>query len=294
MKSIKDVKKIAMLRRWYMPIKDAKLKRIHDRYLRSPDSWYLKTLKGIHSGSRCFIIGNGPSLRPEDLEQLKGEYCFAANRIYEIFDQTKWRPTYYLNVDIPITQERYETIKQHASELGHIFLHLDIKNPKDESKSLDFPIEKLTRIFFREDGFFSIYLINEWNQWMSYVSEDVSDHFTDGKTVTFAAIQLAIYMGFSEIYLLGVDFSYSITYDVNGILHKDESIQDYFTGKRYRETVCHYSSMLHAYQAAKSYCDNHGIIIKNATRGGKLEVFERVNFDKLVDIPRRNNWGNME
>lgn len=35
------------------------------------------------------------------------------------------------------------------------------------------------------------------------------------------------------------------------------------------------------FEKAREYADGHGIKIYNATRGGKLEVFERVNFDKL-------------
>lgn len=277
MKKIQDVPQI---RSFFKTVLDTRRRKKHDRYLRSPDSWYLKTLKGIHSGKRCFVIGNGPSLRAEDLNQLRAEYTFAANRIYEIFEQTRWRPTYYLNVDVPISQERYETIKRYSPELGHIFLRVDTKNPKDEKKNLDFSIEKLTRIFYEQDGYFRIYQ-NVWNHRSSYVSEDISDHFSEGYTVTFASIQLAIYMGFTEIYLLGVDFSYSVMYDADGKLHKDESIQDYFTGKRYSETVFTYNSMLHAYQTAKEYCDNHNIRIRNATRGGKLEVFERIDFDNI-------------
>lgn len=277
---VKKIQDIPQIRALFLPYKDAQKRKVHERYLRSPDSWYLKTLKRVHSGERCFIIGNGPSLCAADLNQLNGEYTFAANRIYEIFEQTKWRPTYYLNVDIPIHQERYEKIKRYAPELGHIFLRVDTKNPKDEKKSLDYPIEKLTRIFYEEDGYFKIYQ-NIWNQWSSYVSEDISDHFSDGYTVTFTSIQLAIYMGFREIYLLGVDFSYSVMYDADGKLHKDESIQDYFTGERYKETIFNYNSMLHAYQIAKKYCDNHNIKIMNATRGGKLEVFERITLEKI-------------
>ena len=281
---MKKIQNIMPIRALCKPYRDFQKRRKHERYLRSPDSWYLKTLKGIHAGKRCFIVGNGPSLRAEDLDKLKGEYTFAANRIYEIFDKTHWRPTYYLTVDIPILQERYETIKRYALELGHIFLRVDSKNPKDEKKSLDYPIEKLTRIFYEQDGYFKIYQ-NAWNQWASYVSEDISDHFSDGYTVTFASIQLAIYMGFTEIYLLGVDFSYSVMYDADGKLYKDESIQDYFTGERYKETVFNYNSMLHAYQIAKEYCDNHKIKIMNATRGGKLEVFERTSLEEIL------RWG---
>ena len=40
-----------------------------------------------HAGKRCFIIGNGPSLVPEDLDKFKGEYTFAANCSYRIFDK---------------------------------------------------------------------------------------------------------------------------------------------------------------------------------------------------------------
>ena len=36
-----------------------------------------------------------------------------------------------------------------------------------------------------------------------------------------------------------------------------------------------------SYIAARRFAEKHGVKIYNATRGGKLEVFERVNFDKL-------------
>ena len=61
----------------------------------------LSQFRNIHSGKRCFLIGNGPSLRASDLDTLHraGEITFAFNRIYNIFDQTEWRPTYYISQD---------------------------------------------------------------------------------------------------------------------------------------------------------------------------------------------------
>ena len=38
-----------------------------------------------------------------------------------------------------------------------------------------------------------------------------------------------------------------------------------------------------AFQSAKLYAENHGIKIYNATRGGKLEIFERADFDLLMN-----------
>ena len=275
---LSKIRQLPQIRTLFKAYADTKKKRIHERYLRSADSWYLKTLKGIHAGKRCFIIGNGPSLCASDLDKLREEYTFAANRIYEIFGQTDWRPTYYLMVDIDAIHEMYENLNKY--DLGHMFIRLDVKDMQDEKKNLDYPIEKMTRIILDNDNFFKVY-DNVWNERSSYICEDISDHFSNGYTVTFESIQLAIYMGFTEIYLLGIDFNYSVMRDAEGKLYKDESIQDYFNGERYDTTIFNYNSMLHAYKIAKEYCDNHNVIIKNATRGGKLEVFERVDIDEL-------------
>src|SRR5699024_2729264 len=61
----------------------------------------LKKLRGKYLNKRCFLIGNGPSLRVDDLNILEKEQeiTFGFNRIYNIFDQTKWRPTFYISQD---------------------------------------------------------------------------------------------------------------------------------------------------------------------------------------------------
>lgn len=257
-----------LCKRWM----DAKQKREHERYLRSPDSWYLKTLKDIHKGERCFVIGNGPSLHSEDLDKLNGEWTFASNRIYEIFDQTSWRPSYYFAVDPVFLHENRKMLD--AYNLHHMFLAVD------EKDTAGCAINKVTRIHFTE-FYFKIVKPEVWNDLTSYVSTDISDHFSNGYTVTFQSIQMAIYMGFSEIYLLGVDFNYSVIYDAEGNVHVDDNVTDYFSGKTYPSSLQNYESNLQAYNAAREYCDNHGIRIMNATRGGKLEAFERVDFDEL-------------
>lgn len=61
----------------------------------------LASYKRKFAGKRCFLIGNGPSLRAEDMTRLHeaGEITFAFNRIYNIFDQTPWRPNFYISQD---------------------------------------------------------------------------------------------------------------------------------------------------------------------------------------------------
>lgn len=60
-----------------------------------------------HKGQACVVIGNGPSLKAEDLTRLHelGIPTFACNRIHLIFPQTPWRPTYYFISDAKIVAQ---------------------------------------------------------------------------------------------------------------------------------------------------------------------------------------------
>ena len=44
----------------------------------------LRAMKNIYNGGRCFVIGNGPSLRNEDLRMLKNETTFACKSLIRI------------------------------------------------------------------------------------------------------------------------------------------------------------------------------------------------------------------
>ena len=59
----------------------------------------LAQLKDIHRGQRCFIIGNGPSLRNTDLSRLRAEYTIGMNRIYLAFPEWGFQTSYYLSVN---------------------------------------------------------------------------------------------------------------------------------------------------------------------------------------------------
>ena len=103
-------------------------------------------------------------------------------------------------------------------------------------------------------------------------SDDFSKRSYAGSTVTYACLQLAVYMGFKEIYLLGVDFSSG---DIKNSKYAHFHIEEELVA------VCFKRQVGAAYISAKRYADQHGIKIYNATRGGELEVFTRVDFDTL-------------
>lgn len=129
---------------------------------------------------------------------------------------------------------------------------------------------------------------------LPYFSSDCSRRVYTAGTITYEMLQLAVYMGFQEIYLLGMDFSYSVerhndnSITKNGVCNHMKEIeweeQKFYKAisKKYNESyMADIDLQLAGYKAAKEYVDSHGIEIYNATRGGKLEVFPRVNFDDL-------------
>lgn len=229
----------------------------------------LKTLKGKYSGKRCFIIGNGPSLTSKDLDQLKNEYTFAFNRIYYIFNQTEWRPTFYCTQDEKIVRNSLSEIKSKI-ETKYIFAPINLKWYYD--------LDLNTEFYF--------------NQKMSASEEEAPDFCEDishaigvGNTVAYTAIQIAVYMGFSEIYLLGVDHSFRISQDKNGNIIENPTAKDYFC-QEYNEDreelfIPKLDVSILSYIAAQKYARTHEIRIYNATRGGKLEIFPRKDFDSL-------------
>ena len=45
-------------------------------------------LKDVYSGKRCFIIGNGPSLKISDLEMIMNEVTMSCNSTIDLFEKT--------------------------------------------------------------------------------------------------------------------------------------------------------------------------------------------------------------
>ena len=130
------------------------------------------------------------------------------------------------------------------------------------------------------------YILNK-----NYAFSKKADRFIyDGNTVTYMSIELAAYMGFSEIYLLGVDHNYPILRDNSGKVTVDKTVAAHFyetADDNYGDDSKHFKSaaielVTKMYETAEKYSRDFGSFrIYNATRGGKLEVFERVEFDSL-------------
>lgn len=229
----------------------------------------LKKLKGIHQGKRCFIVGNGPSLSANDLQILheNQEITFAFNRVYHIFDQTDWRPTYYISQDEKMLAGCAAEVEKIPAQIK--FIPAEMKWYND----------------IHINGILPFHIVNKEVDGVPAFSEDIAKGICNSKTVVFSAIQIAVYMGIKEIYLIGVDHHFHTSVNNKGEIVVDPTAKDYFCEgynvDKEQLYVPNTDLSTLTFVAAKKYADENGIHIYNATRGGKLEVYPRAAFDEL-------------
>lgn len=220
----------------------------------------IRKFKNKHLGERCFIIATGPSLTISDIEMLSNEITFGMNSISKIFEQTSWRPTYYGIQDRHVYECLEESILKNFN--NNVFIADQIANLfKVPDSFIQFPY----------NGNYHIYE-GDYLNYSTKFSDDAYHIVYDGYSITYSLIQIAIYMGFKEIYLLGCDCNYSKD-------KKNHFIESGFIDKNASSNA---ERMLVGYKEAKSYSEKNKIKIYNATRGGMLEVFPRVNLEDII------------
>ena len=254
------------------PIKSIKARyenRIISEFKNTKYAKKLRQFKSIHNGELCFIIGNGPSLIAEDLSLIaeKNITSFAFNRIYFMFDKTWWRPTYYASQDEKMLKNCTKEVNE--MELQYKFIPLNLHYYYDIS------IDNALYFKMASSDTDSIHL-----------SDDISEWVGNSNTVAITAMQLAAYMGFKKIYLIGVDHNFSTYVNDKGEIVNDNTVKDYFTDEYNKDKAELYipdiGKSTRDFIVAKKFCDERNIEVYNATRGGKLEVFPRVDFDELM------------
>lgn len=258
---------------FFLPFVRIKRKNELVDYHKRVNTTYFESIKGSRKGERCFIIGNGPSLKAKDLDLLKGETTFAFNRIFDIYKNTQWRPTYYMVTDKSVINS---------------FIHMPIIETGAE-KTFVYS-KKLAEYWGKSLNIQEIFLagkvpIVKEKYYVEKLSNDVADHFTANQSVTVNAFELAFYMGFSEIYLLGVDhdFAYEVDMDGNKRIRKD--VLAHFEEDEDDSIFISYKDALtKCYETCRTYADRYGIKVYNVTRGGKLKVFERKNLEDVIKI----------
>jgi hypothetical protein len=224
----------------------------------------MEAFKDIHKGERCFVIANGPSLKKVDFNLLRDEYTIGMNRIYLLREQNGFMPDYLACIDVK------SQILQFHEEMDKVeipcFFNFDLRGK----------FSKKDNQYFIKSGFARIF------------QPDATKCLGNGKSVTYAAIQLAWYMGFSEVYLIGKDHSYNTSVSAGKSIVSDGKEQNHFIKGYYKPGMTwdapDYKSEEFAYRLARKYFEENGRVIKDATIDGKLTVFEKVDFNSLFPV----------
>lgn len=228
----------------------------------------IEKFKGIHAGRRCFIVATGPSLRIEDLDRLKenGDLCISMNGIFLLYDDTEWRPDYYLLEDSTGWKGWKDALMG-----GYGVKHMLIADAclKDIS-----PPECLR---------FHLSYLKVSQNCLPRFSTDFSHGAYASGTVTYACLQFAFYLGCTEIYLYGLDHNYTAQHTHFTDHYLETTATD--------EYMDDYRCMQFAYESAYRKAKESGVRIYNTSRSTRLGLFERVDFDQVV--PRKQNKRNL-
>jgi len=244
----------------------------------SRKSRVLASYRNKYAGQRCFLIGNGPSLQAEDLDRLRGEITFGCNLIYKIYEQTSWRPTFYCVSDSTITRihsrdlvDNMEGSRLMIREFAYRYMHV---RPWDAVRLPYISIER-----YKVRGNVLAY------------------HYISHATVISMMMELAFTMGFKEIYLFGVDGTNASARGGNFSDNYYKEMKAYADQAKKR-TIAGYDPSVRAaylqrrtlgiFAQLRKYAEKHGIKIYNATRGGVIEVFERADFDEVLETEKKD------
>ena len=241
----------------------------HFRY--TPYYRSMKKIHNTHLGESCFVIGNGPSLTAADLDTLAEHHIdsFAMNRIYKIFSQTKWRPTYYVNTDWTLIRDVLDQVDQIPARQKLFPVH----HLYEESFRKAIEGRTVFRLKSPDEVGFKI---------------NCSESLRGVGTVTIASIQLAAHMGYRNIFLLGIDHNFDNIIDENGNTIINKGVRNYFVDDYDKdisnEVVHNLGNTTRRYNEVQEYFPKHGVNILNATRVTKLEAFPKISFEEAISI----------
>jgi len=221
----------------------------------------LKLLKDSHKGERCFLIGNGPSLRNTDLQKLKNDFTFGFNRIFLAADELGFSPSCLVSINDLV-------IEQSAADLQALqmpkFCAWRSRRWLEMSEDTHFLYTSYTGPKF---------------------SRDVSGRVWEGATVTNVALQLAYHMGFTTVILIGVDHSFASQGQPNTTVVSTGDDPNHFSaayfGKGFRWQLPDLETSELGYRMARQAFEQDGRQVLDATIGGKLDIFPKVDYDSL-------------
>lgn len=219
----------------------------------------LNSYKNKHKGERCFLMGYKKGCKLDEMNTIMNEYTIGYNGMCEYFTRTPLRPKYYVLSDAKHYQGNGKYI-----EGMECFVAGDIKVFEDKFK-------KKPTYFNHFNGGFIPQLPDFTAVHGTYEMNKIDD--------IYYMLQLAIFMGFSEIYLYGMDgiFNIAINDVSEGYVNAEQNYPYPEEAKSLLRTVA-------------DFAKSNGIKIYNMSGIDSLDMFAPISFDE-VDFTRSKVFG---
>lgn len=241
-------------------------------------------LRGRFAGRRCFVIGNGPSLGRVDLVPLGREITIVMNSFNRHPILSQWKPTIYCRAEPP---ESYDSPERIATLAGY--------TKGIDAQAYFFPVG--SRRIIERHAPLPLDRVFHFKPAVDLLEWPVEEHPLDlarpaphaGNT-GHLAIMVAVYLGCSPIYLLGMDHDWLAHRSVNRHFYPpssgDRSGEDDLGGYSYGSMMQAVLREWRRYQTLGGLAAKAGCMILNATEGTFLDVFPAARLDDALGAAR--------
>ena len=218
-------------------------------------------LKNRHCGQRCVLVANGPSLNRMELAFLRREITIGLNKIYLGIKKFGFYPRYFAAVNDKVIAQSAQQINALSCVkfISKRCAHLVPENALTYHINTNTPLDRFCR--------------------------DITQGVHEGWTVTYVALQIAYFLGFKEVIIIGMDHHYKYTGNPNETSRFDgpdpnHFSHDYFGGGQTWDNP----DLVHSeesYRIARAEYEQDGRSIIDATLDGACTIFEKADYRQI-------------
>lgn len=198
-----------------------------------------------------------------DLGFLNSETVFGLNKIYLGLEKFGFQPDYLVAVNRKVIEQScadYASIDctKFISTRGADLL------PED-SQTFHIQTMELEGLFYK----------------------DITEGVREGHTVTHAALQLAFYMGFAEVVIIGMDHHFPASGEPNAPLHMTGDDPNHFSPDYFKDSAWDAPNLAgseRSYRAARAVFEAAGRRIIDATVEGHCDIFEKGDYQNIFGL----------
>lgn len=248
--------------------------------------------KDKHKNQRCFIVGNGPSLNDEDLSVLKNEIVFTVNKIAGHPQFPLLRSNYHFWADPAFFPEDPD------SELIKRFTGVNTEGSRPVCFIPQYGLDFVKKNGIDKEIDYRFYYTDLCFRDGETKDVDFCKPVYAMETVVQFCIQMAVYMGFSEIYLLGCDTSY-VKGIIESLLGQEITTYSYEVSKSENQFIKKMTEQradggvespflscaraLHLYRELYRYCSDRGIKLVNCSSKTIIDSLPRQSLTSVIN-----------